>query len=196
MFLRGSLYGIAFLLCLVVVATARFPRVRQLTLLLASCGLYLTWTRWFFAVLMISTVMNFLLGRTLRRKQSGAFLAGGILLNLILLSTFKYVPAIVIAMPFSSLQRFSHIALPLGISFWTFQAMSYLFDLYQGEGMDPTLLEFALYMVFFPVTISGPVCRMSEMLPQFRSDNSLRWADVSRGFQRIATGVFMMQVAK
>src|SRR6201988_3396862 len=191
MFLRGSLYGIAFLLCLVVVATARFPRVRQLTLLLASCGLYLTWTRWFFAVLMISTVMNFLLGRTLRRKQSGAFLAGGILLNLILLSTFKYVPAIVIAMPFSSLQRFSHIAMPLGISFWTFQAMSYLFDLYRGEELDPTFFEFALYMSFFPITISGPICRVPDKLPQFRSDERTPWSAVAEGFRRIAIGAFM-----
>jgi len=86
--------------------------------------------------------------------------------------------------------------LPLGISFWTFQAMSYLFDLYQGEEIDPTFFEFALYMVFFPVTISGPVCRLSEMLPQFRSEDSLRWASISRGFQRVATGILMMQVAK
>src|SRR5215469_7687436 len=196
MFLRGSLYGIAFLLCLVVVATVRFPRVRQLTLLLASCGLYLTWTRWFFAVLMISTVMNFLLGRTLRRKQSGALLAGGILFNLILLSTFKYVPAIVPAMPFSSLQRFAYLALPLGISFWTFQAMSYLFDLYRGEELDPSFVEFALYMAFYPVTISGPICRMPEMLPQFRSDDAIRWEIVGRGFQRILTGVLMMLFAR
>jgi hypothetical protein len=55
-------------------------------------------------------------------------------------------------LPFSSLQRFAHLALPLGISFWTFQAMSYLFDVYQGEDIDPSFVEFALYMVFFPVT--------------------------------------------
>jgi alginate O-acetyltransferase complex protein AlgI len=50
-----------------------------------------------------------------------------------------------------------HIALPLGISFWTFQEMSYLFDLYRGEELDPSLAEFALYMTFFPVAISGPI---------------------------------------
>jgi len=196
MLLRGSLYGIAFLLCLVVVANIRSPRIRQLVLLLASCGLYLTWTRWFFAVLLTSTVMNFLLGRALRRNQSGALLATGILLNLILLSTFKYVPAIAVAMPFSSLQRFAHLALPLGISFWTFQAMSYLFDLYRGEELDPSFVEFALYMAFFPVTISGPICRMPDMLPQFRSNNPIPWESVGRGFQRIAMGVLMMLFAR
>jgi D-alanyl-lipoteichoic acid acyltransferase DltB (MBOAT superfamily) len=196
MFLGGSLYGIAFLLCLAVVASIRSPRIRQLTLLLASCGLYLTWTRWFFAVLLTSTVMNFLLGQALRRKQSGARLSTGLVLNLILLSIFKYLPAAAVAMPFSPLQRFAHLALPLGISFWTFQAMSYLFDLYRGEELDPSFAEFALYMAFFPVTISGPICRMPDMLPQFRSDEPIPWENVGRGFQRIAMGVLMMLFAR
>jgi alginate O-acetyltransferase complex protein AlgI len=120
----------------------------------------------------------------------------GILLNLALLSTFKYLPEAAVHLPFSSLQRFAHLALPLGISFWTFQAMSYLFDLYQGDEVNPSFFEFALYMVFFPVTISGPICRMSEMLPQFRSESVTRWDDIARGCQRIATGVLMMQLAK
>jgi alginate O-acetyltransferase complex protein AlgI len=94
------------------------------------------------------------------------------------------------------LQRFAHLALPLGISFWTFQAMSYLFDIFQCDEVDPSFFEFALYMVFFPVTISGPVCRMPEMLPQFRSENVTHWHEMARGFQRIATGVLMMQLAK
>ncbi len=50
--------------------------------------------------------------------------------------------------------------------------MSYLFDLYRGEELDPSFFEFALYMVFFPVTISGPICRMPDMLPQFRSEQT------------------------
>ena len=126
----------------------------------------------------------------------GTALSTGILLNLALLSAFKYLPGLAITLPFSSLQKFAHLALPLGISFWTFQAMSYLFDLYRGEELDPTFVEFALYMVFFPVTISGPICRMPEMLPQFRSENALAWSDIELGLRRIATGVLMMQLAR
>ena len=59
--------------------------------------------------------------------------------------------------------------------------MSYLFDLYRGEELDPTFVEFALYMVFFPVTISGPICRMPDMLPQFRSDQRSAWTLSERG---------------
>src|ERR1019366_3274594 len=88
------------------------------------------------------------------------------------------------------------LALPLGISFWTFQAMSYLFDLYREEELDPSFFEFALYMAFFPVVISGPICRMPEMLPQFRSEQTTAAHDLGSGFCRIATGVFMMQLAR
>lgn len=189
-------YTLCFLLCLAVFSRVRSRKIRQSTLLITSYALYLSWAPRFAAVLVTSTILNFAIGKKLRRNPSGLILSVGIVFNLLLLGTFKYLPEASVHLPFSSLQRFAHIALPLGISFWTFQAMSYLFDLYQGEEVDPTLPEFALYMVFFPVTISGPVCRIPEMLPQFRSENSLRWPDISRGFQRIATGVLMMQVAK
>ncbi len=196
MLLRPILYVVAFLFCIAIFAKVHSPRVRQAVLAIASYALYLSWQPWFLAVLLTSTAMNYLLGEFLRKKRSGFILWMGIFLNLALLGTFKYLPEAAVHIPFSSLQRFSLLALPLGISFWTFQAMSYLFDIYQGEDITPSFFEFALYMVFFPVTISGPICRMSEMLPQFRSASSLRWDNVARGFQRIATGVFMMQVAK
>ncbi len=196
MLVRAILYALALLLCAVIFASVRSCRVRQATLLIISYALYVSWGPWFAAVLLTSTVVNYGVGRWLRRKPSGVILSIGILLNLILLGAFKYLPEAAVHIPFSSLEKFSHLAPPLGISFWTFQAISYLFDTYQGEETAPTFFEFALFMVFFPVTISGPVCRMSEMLPQFRSESALRWDEIVRGLQRIATGVFMMQLAK
>ena len=193
---RYILYALALLLCTGIFAKVRSRRVRQTILLIVSYAIFLSWGMWFAVVLLTSTGMNYLVGGWLRRKRSGIGLSIGVLLNLAVLSTFKYLPEAAIHIPLSSLQRFSHLALPLGISFWTFQAISFLFDVYQGEDIDPSFFEFALYMVFFPVTISGPVCRMPEMLPQFRSESVLRWDDVGRGLQRIATGVMMMQLAK
>ena len=189
-------YATAFLLCLGVFAKVRSRAVRQATLLTVSYTLYVSWGLWFAAVLITSTIVNFLVGRRLRRQQSGFTLFLGIAFNLALLSTFKYLPEASVHLPFSSFQALAHLAMPLGISFWTFQAMSYLFDLYQGEELDPSFNEFALYMVFFPVTISGPVCRVPAMLPQFRSEEPLHASRVSRGGQRIAIGILMMQVAK
>src|SRR5580693_7265774 len=194
--LRIFLYAIGLALSLLALGKLRSRTARQATLLIVSYSLYLTWGSWFLGVLLASTLINFLVGRWIASKPSMGKLWVGLGFNLLLLAAFKYMPGVAVTVPFASLQKFAHLALPLGISFWTFQAMSYLFDLYQGEEMDPTFFEFALYMVFFPVTISGPVCRMFEMLPQFRSENALRATNVSSGFQRIAIGVLMMQVAK
>jgi alginate O-acetyltransferase complex protein AlgI len=185
-----------FLLCVAVFAKVRSRRMRLPILLICSYILYLSWGVWFVGVLLASAVMNFRLGEWLRRRPTQLALTTGILLNLALLGSFKYLPEVAVNVSLPSLQRFAHLALPLGISFWTFQAMSYLFDLYRGEELDPSFFEFALYMAFFPVAISGPICRMPDMLPQFRSQEMTSWNDIGNGFARIATGVLMMQLAR
>jgi alginate O-acetyltransferase complex protein AlgI len=196
MLVRGVLYSLVFVLGVAVCAKVRLRAVRQWVLLIGSYALYLSWGSWFAGVLLFSTLMNYLLGKWLQREPSRLALSVGILLNLALLGSFKYLPEVSVTLPLSSLQRFAHLALPLGISFWTFQAMSYLFDLYREEELEPTLLEFALYMAFFPVVISGPICRLPDMLPQFRSAEKTSSHAIGRGLARIATGVLMMQLAK
>ena len=194
--IREILYSLVFLVSVVVCVNVRSRRVRQSILLFGSYVLYLSWGVWFTGVLLTSTGMNFLLGRSLRQKPTWLTLTIGILLNLAFLGSFKYLPEVAVNLPIASLQTFAQLALPLGISFWTFQAMSYLFDLYRGEELDPSFVEFALYMAFFPVAISGPICRMPDMLPQFRSEKITSRSDIGRGFARIATGVLMMQLAR
>ncbi len=194
--LQAIIYVAVFLVTVAVFARVRQQSARQWALLAASYVLYLTWIKWFAAILLLSTLVNYLFGRWLRKRPTWPALTAGIVFNLALLGSFKYLPELAISQPFSSLERFAHLALPVGLSFWTFQAMSYLFDLYREEELDPSLVEFALYMAFFPVTISGPVCRMPDMLPQFRSEAAVRAADRERGFSRIATGVLMMQLGK
>jgi alginate O-acetyltransferase complex protein AlgI len=194
--LRALLYAGALLLGLFVFTKTHSSRVRQAALLIASYGLYLTWGTWFLAVLLASTAINFLVGRWLRRRASALVLWAGLGFNLGLLTIFKYLPGIAVSIPIASLHKFSQLALPLGISFWTFQAMSYLFDLYRGEELDPSFAEFALYMAFFPVTIAGPICRLPDMLPQFRSAEAPARADLGRGLSRIATGLLMTEIAQ
>jgi len=194
MLVRSALYGVVFLVCVATFARVRSRGIRQAVLLAGSYVLYLSWGRWFGVVLIASTVMNFLLGQWLRRKPTASVLAIGIGLNLALLGVFKYLPEGAVSA--SWLQPFAGLVLPLGMSFWTFQAMSYLFDLYRGEELDPSFVEFASYMVFFPVAVSGPICRMPDMLPQFRSQERTPRNEIGRGFARIATGVLMMQLAR
>ena len=196
MLARLFLYGLAILIGLITFTRSNSPRLRQAVLLVLSYLLLITWGAWFALLLLGSTVMNWLLGRWLRRSRRSHVLWTGIALNVVLLSTFKYLPELAHSASSATLQRFSHIVLPLGISFWTFQAMSYLFDLYGGCDLDPNLLEFGLYMVFFPVTISGPICRLPEMLRQFRFPKAISRADLGRGLSRIATGVLMMLLSQ
>jgi len=193
---RGACYMLLFLTCVVVCARVRSRNVRQAVLLISSIALYLTWQPWFAAVLFTSIIVNFLIGRWLRVTRHWLPLCVGVMFNLILLSAFKYVPDLTLHLLPAALQPLARLALPLGISFWTFQALSYVFDLYRGEELDPSFAEFALYMAFFPVTISGPVCRMPDMLPQFRSEETTRWSDIAAGFRRIAIGFFLMQLGK
>ncbi len=84
--------------------------------------------------------------------------------------------------------------MPVGVSFWTFQALSYLFDVYREEDLDPSLTEFCLYMAFWPTVLSGPVCRLPDMLPQFRESSAPTWDDISIGAHRLVIGLFMKMV--
>jgi alginate O-acetyltransferase complex protein AlgI len=193
---QAGCYALLFLTCIVVFAKAHSRVVRQAVLLTSSIALYLTWAPWFSGVLATSIVINFLFGKWLRAQPHWLPLSLGIASNLLLLGAFKYAPETAAHILPASFEEFGRIALPLGISFWTFQAMSYLFDLYREEDLNATFAEFALYMVFFPVTISGPVCRMPDMLPQFRSERSTPWSDITQGLRRVAIGIFMMQLGK
>src|SRR6516165_11685487 len=125
--MQAILYVLVFLVELVVGARVRGKNARQWSLLIGSCILYLTWTKWFFLVLLASIAMNYLLGQWVRRKPTGLVLWLSVVLNLSLLATFKYLPELRPDLPFPAAQAFTHLALPLGMSFWTFQAMSYLF---------------------------------------------------------------------
>src|SRR5450755_3652547 len=103
MLLRGILYGLVFLVCVVVFAKVRSRTLRQAVLLIGCYALYLSWGAWFAVVLVASTLMNFLLGKWLRQRHSALVLSIGILLNLALLGTFKYIPEIAVNLPLSSL---------------------------------------------------------------------------------------------
>jgi alginate O-acetyltransferase complex protein AlgI len=193
MLFQAGCYALLFVICIVVFARVHSPVARQAVLLASSIALYLSWQPWFGAVFFTSIVINFLFGKWLHAKPHWLPLSLGISFNVVLLGVFKYVPQTTAHVFPAEVGR---VALPLGISFWTFQAMSYLFDLYREEELDPTFAEFALYMAFFPITISGPVCRMPDMLPQFRSKQTTHWSDIVAGMRRIAIGIFMMQLGK
>jgi D-alanyl-lipoteichoic acid acyltransferase DltB (MBOAT superfamily) len=168
-------------------------RSRQLLALAASYLLYATWGIGFLALLFGSSVTNYCFGRLLRVRQTPARLWSGILANIVLLCTFKYIPELLPVLKGSQLApALARIVQPIGISFWTFQALSYLFDTYRADALEPSFTEFLLYMAFWPTVLSGPICRLPQLLPQFRSANNPALRDVSRGMDRICIGLCMI----
>jgi len=82
------------------------------------------------------------------------------------------------------------IVLPVGISFYTFMAISYVVDTYRGEFVPVSLEKFATYLSFFPHLVAGPIVRAKELIPQFDTPRDPRSVDTSRAFYLIATGLF------
>ena len=169
------------------------PRARQVLLLTASYFYYWTWAGWFLALLVASSVVNFGLARLVRRRRSPTRLWVAIALNVSLLYLFRYMPSLGSAEASGAWGSVGTLG-PIGISFWTFQALSYVYDVYREDEADPSLLEFCLYMAFWPTVLMGPICRLSKLLPQFRHVRSLSVTDVQSGTYRIALGVFMKLV--
>ena len=172
-------------------------RWRQMLYLAASYLLYSTFGLASFAILLASTLFNYYWGAAIRSRPVTSMLWVGIVVNVALLSTFKYLPQVAALAPGLPLaDRVTHLALPIGISFWTFQGLSYLFDQYREEKLDPTLIEFMLFMSFAPTVLSGPVCRVPELLPQFRDTSKATWANVTEGAHSIWVGVLMITLAR
>src|SRR6266508_3781971 len=169
---------------------------RQLLFLASSYLFYANWGVGFLSILIVSSLMNYVCGEALRREATASRLWIGIALNLLPLAFFKYLPELLQLGPAGSWQYdlSRQIVMPIGMSFWTFQGLSYLVDTYFEEELDPSLLEFCLYMAFWPTVASGPISRLSNMLPQFRQLSAFSWDDVSVGSLRLIQGVIMKVV--
>jgi alginate O-acetyltransferase complex protein AlgI len=196
--MQPLLYVAGLVLSWLAAARARPTLAKQTLLLLLSYLLYASWGAWFLGTLIGSSLLNYALGSYIRRKPTAGRLWVGILLNVALLSLYKYLPPLAGALAADSdISRDLALLLqPAGLSFWTFQALSYLFDLYREEELDPSLLEFCLYMALWPTVLSGPICRLPNMLPQFRQPAPPSWRDVREGFRRISIGILMVGLAQ
>jgi len=141
----------------------------------ASFFFYAWWNPNYLILLISSIIINYLLGYLIaqRGKWSKLLLIVGIIANLTLLIYYKYANFLVDNFNFlthSSLQ-FSPIFLPLAISFFTFQQITYLVDSYRQNSENYSFLHYCLFVIFFPQLIAGPIVYHKEMLPQFTKSN-------------------------
>ena len=119
-------------------------------------------------LLALSTITNFLIGRRLLAAPSRAVLIAGLIFNVSILATFKYADFLVQDINFvfhTGLPTFGFL-LPLGLSFFTFQKIAYLIDVYKGGTPRYGFRDFVLFVVFFPQLIAGPIVHHREIMPQ------------------------------
>ena len=174
------------------------PRAVVSWLAIASVAFYGYWKPAFLVVLAASIIMNYLCSRLIiRAGERLAFrrtvLWTGVAANLVLLGYYKYF------FPFLSFlsehgvfhRQWTNVLLPLGISFFTFTQIGYLIDLAQGEAQPQPLMNYILFVTFFPHLIAGPIFHHSEVMPQFAEKHRrINLLDLTIGSTWFIMGLF------
>lgn len=169
---------------------------RNLFLLIVSLVFY-AWGEPKYVFLMIfSILINYVFGRLMdknrgRQKRMKLLLVLSVVIDLGLLSVFKYTDFVItnINAIFGSSFDLLNIALPIGISFYTFQAMSYTIDVYRDDvRVQKNLIDFGMYITMFPQLIAGPIVRYADVQDQL-AERSVTTADFSEGVMRFVVGL-------
>ncbi|MEM8950714.1 MAG: MBOAT family protein [Pseudomonadota bacterium] len=168
---------------------------RVAILILASLTFYGWWNYIYLALLLGSVLCNFWISRLLvGQGRKGLWLAIGIVFNLALLAFFKYADFVISSiniLPAADLALL-HIALPLAISFFTFQQIAFLVDQYKSKPAFYRFTDYLLFVSFFPQLIAGPIVHHREMMPQFKKRliASDALVNLSAGLALFALGLF------
>ena len=177
-------------------------RVQNLLLLISSYVFYGWWDYRFLSLIFLSTVVDYFVGLKIHDsddKKKKSFLWISILFNLGLLGFFKYFNFFIDswidllgAIGYEQGSTWTlNVILPVGISFYTFQTMSYSLDIYHGK-LKPTkdFISFASFVSFFPQLVAGPIERASNLLPQILSNRIFKYEQGVQGLRLILYGMF------
>lgn len=191
-------------LCFFPIVTAIFfvmpKKLRTLWLLIASYFFYMSWNVRYAVLIAFSTVITFFSGLLMEKvkKERGKKLvvAASLIGNLTILGVFKYadfvlrtLSSITSCLGLGTIDRRLDLLLPVGISFYTFQALSYILDVYKGNiKAEKNILKYALFVSFFPQLVAGPIERSENLLSQIQKIKELKlW-----NFQRVREGCLLM----
>ena len=162
-------------------------------LVFSSLFFYSWWNVVYLPIILSSMLFNFIIGNSLKVKKINkkSLLIFGIVANLLLLGYFKYSDFFIenFNLLTSLHVKELNLTLPLAISFFTFQQISYLVDSYKGETREYDFLNYALFVTFFPQLIAGPIVHHKEMMPQFAS----KW-NLVKNYKNIAKGLFIFSI--
>lgn len=178
-------FAFALLICGALKLLGSSDRHKKLLLIGASLYFYSTYDLRFVAILAYLTILSDGVGRGIAQAAPGrartCWLWTGLVLGLLPLFTYKYLPAIAVGRaasfdPAGLGARLSELVLPIGISFYTFQALSYPLDVYRGTIRQPAkFIDIACFITFFPKLLVGPIARAGQFLPQLQAP--IRLAD-------------------
>lgn len=197
--------SLAFLLFIAIFLPLYFSikgRARLLLCLVASYFFYGWWDWRFLSLIATSTLIDYVVGLRLEQTeepmQRKRLLWSSMLINLGFLAFFKYFNFFIdsfremllawgVEPSFNTL----YIILPVGISFYTFQSMSYTIDVYYKKiKVERDFIRFATFISFFPQLVAGPIVRAVDFLPQFQKDRTFNWDRFSAGTGQILWGFF------
>lgn len=181
---------------------AKHHKAQNLLLLIASYVFYGSWNWRFLLLLFMSTVVDFSIAQQIERTENPRNRKLALLIslcfNLSVLGFFKYfnffadsLVNVLNVLGISASYVTLNIVLPVGISFYTFQTMSYIIDVYKGElPAVKKFLDFALFISFFPQLVAGPIERATTLVPQIISPRQLELKQINAGIFLILWGYF------
>ncbi len=165
-------------------------------LVFSSLFFYSWWNILYLPIILSSMFFNFIIGSSLNddkvtRISKKSLLIFGIVSNIVLLGYFKYTDFFIenFNLATSSNIELLNLALPLAISFFTFQQIAYLVDSYRQETKEYDFLNYAVFVTFFPQLIAGPIVHHSEMMPQFANKRNM-----IKNYRNIAMGLFIFSI--
>ena len=202
--LFNSLPFLIFFPCVFVLYYALPFRLRKYMLLIASYYFYMCWKPEFIVLILFSTLVDYFCGLGMVRYPGRKkwLLAVSLAMNLGLLFFFKYLNFFgetltalcrAVSIPFSAPTL--SIILPVGISFYTFQTLSYTLDVYRGK-LEPErdFVTFALFVSFFPQLVAGPIEKAADLLPQLKEEHPFTYENAAWGAKLMVWGFFKKMV--
>ena len=187
----------------------RGDRYQNQFLLIASYIFYGYWDWLFLGLIWVSTIADYILGLAISRlnpqdSKRRLYLILSMVINLSILGTFKYFDFFITsfvdlthtfipgAFPQGGQSLLLQVILPVGISFYTFQTMSYTIDVYRGDcPAESNFIDFALFVCFFPQLVAGPIERAKDLIPQLKARRKFSLENVQKGVWLMLLGFFL-----
>ena len=191
-------FVILFIITALLIWKVKSLQGRQVILLIASYIFYAYWDVRFLLLLIGQTYISFALAKLIARTRDERirkrYCATGVVISLCILGFFKYFNFFrdsLLVFTNGSRRAMWSIILPIGISFYTFQAMSYLIDVYRKKvTAREHFITVSLYISFFPQLVAGPIVRASDFLPQLDENHDITFENVEKAIQIFVIGLF------